>query len=403
MKSTYKKLGSYIREVDIRNIEDKQVNLLGVSTQKVFIKSIANTIGTDFTKYKVVKKHQFTYVPDTSRRGDKMGIALLQDESEGLVSQAYTVFEVIDIKKLLPEYLMMWFKRPEFDRYARYKSHGSVRELFDWEEMCNIELPVPSLEKQQAIVNEYNVLQNRIALNQKMNQKLEETAQAIYKQWFVDFEFPDENGNPYKSSGGEMVESELGEIPKGWEVAPLLNITSYLNRGITPNYTEDNGVIILNQKCVRNNTIDFIFSRKHDNIAKPISSEKYLAQFDILVNSTGTGTLGRVALIKNNYDKIIVDTHITVVRAFNISSLYLWFNLSTRTQDIEYLAEGSTGQTELSRVNLGKLPVLLPLVNIQNKFSELMIPIINHSSNLDIEIPTLIRMKDILLQKISSI
>ncbi len=136
MKDGYKHLGDYIRQVDIRNTDGKEENLLGVSVQKQFIPSIANTVGTDFTKYKVVKKGQFTYIPDTSRRGDKIGIALLKDYEEGLVSNVYTVFEVVDTEKLLPEYLMLWFSRPEFDRYARYKSHGSVREIFDWNEMC---------------------------------------------------------------------------------------------------------------------------------------------------------------------------------------------------------------------------------------------------------------------------
>lgn len=100
MKSNYKKLGAYIRQVDIRNIEGKKENLLGVSVQKKFIPSIANTVRTDFSKYKVVKKGQFTYIPDTSRRGDKIGIALLKDYDEGLVSNVYTVFEVIDEKQL---------------------------------------------------------------------------------------------------------------------------------------------------------------------------------------------------------------------------------------------------------------------------------------------------------------
>ena len=152
MKSNYKKLGSYIQVVNIRNTEDRRDNLLGLSVRKVFIKTIANTIGTDFKTYKIVKKHQFTYIPDTSRRGDKIAIAILEEYENAMVSQAYTVFEVIDEKELLPEYLMMWFRRPEFDRYARFKSHGSAREIFDWAEMCDTELPIPSLEKQQEIV-----------------------------------------------------------------------------------------------------------------------------------------------------------------------------------------------------------------------------------------------------------
>ncbi|MCU8044229.1 MULTISPECIES: restriction endonuclease subunit S [unclassified Shewanella] len=229
MRSNYKKLGQFIRVVDSRNKENRKDNLLGVSTQKVFIDSVANTVGTDFKKYKIVRKHQFTYVPDTSRRGDKIGIAMLESLDQALVSQAYTVFEVIDSNLLDPEYLMLWFRRPEFDRYARFKSHGSVREIFDWQEMCDVELPVPSIEEQREIVREYNVVNDRIALNEQLTQKLEDTAQAIYKQWFVDFEFPiskeyaesigkpELEGKPYKSSGGELVMSGDSEIPTGWE------------------------------------------------------------------------------------------------------------------------------------------------------------------------------------------
>lgn len=227
MRSNYKSIGQYIKVVDVRNKEDKKDNLLGVSVSKVFIKSIANTVGTDFTLYRVVKKNQFTYIPDTSRRGDKIGLALLDSVEEGLVSQAYTVFEITDKESLLPEYLMMWFRRPEFDRYARYISHGSVREIFSWEDMCNVSLPIPHITKQKEIVKEYTVIQDRIAHNKQLIQKLEETAQAIYKQWFVDFEFPDEEGKPYKSNGGEMVESELGIVPKGWAFGDMSDLYKF--------------------------------------------------------------------------------------------------------------------------------------------------------------------------------
>lgn len=172
MREGYKLLGEFIRQVDVRNTEGKEDNLLGVSVQKQFIPSIANTVGTDFTKYKVVKKRQFTYIPDTSRRGDKIAIALLDDCDEGLVSNVYTVFEVVDENKLLPEYLMLWFDRPEFDRYARFKSHGSVREIMDWDEMCKVELPVPAIEEQRNIVKAYKTITDRIALKKQVNDNL---------------------------------------------------------------------------------------------------------------------------------------------------------------------------------------------------------------------------------------
>ena len=184
MKEGYRLLGDFIRQVDVRNTDGKEENLFGVSVQKMFIPSIANTVGTDFTKYKVVKRGQFTYIPDTSRRGDKIGIALLMDYDEGLVSNIYTVFEVKDENELLPEYLMLWFSRPEFDRYARFKSHGSVREIMDWDEMCKVELPVPSIEKQRSIVKAYNTITDRIELKRKINDNLEAVLAASHSKMF---------------------------------------------------------------------------------------------------------------------------------------------------------------------------------------------------------------------------
>ncbi len=254
-RQNYRPLGNYIQEVNTRDTNLTVDLLLGVSIQKKFIPSIANTIGTDMSTYKIIKRNQFAYGPVTSRNGDKISIALLEDYNEAIISQAYTPFEVKDTNELSPEYLMMWFRRPEFDRYARFMSHGSAREIFGWEDMCNTLLPIPSITKQKEIVKEYNVIQDRIALNQHLIQKLEETAQAIYKQWFVDFEFPfdftstklsagaqgkpDENGKPYKSNSGEMMESELGKIPRGWRIGTLENL--YKFQYGTGNINPDNG------------------------------------------------------------------------------------------------------------------------------------------------------------------
>lgn len=140
---TYQRLGDYIREVDVRNKDLKVTTLLGVSISKEFMPSIANTIGTDMSSYKIVEQDQFAYGPVTSRNGEKVSIALYRGTEQAIISQAYSVFEIIDTRQLLPEYLMMWFRRPEFDRYARFKSHGSAREVFSWEEMCDVCLPIP--------------------------------------------------------------------------------------------------------------------------------------------------------------------------------------------------------------------------------------------------------------------
>ena len=183
MEKGYKILGNYIRLVDERNKDLSVTKLLGVSISKKFIPSIANIVGTDLSNYKIVRTGQFAYGPVTSRNGEKISIAYL-DEEDCIISSSYTVFEVENKEELDPEYLMLWFSRPEFDRYARYKSHGSVREIFDWNELCMVELPVPDIEKQRKIVKAYKTLTDRIALKQKINDNLEATASAMFKERF---------------------------------------------------------------------------------------------------------------------------------------------------------------------------------------------------------------------------
>lgn len=185
MASNYKKLGEFLRLTDERNSDLSITNLQGVSISKQFIPSIANIIGTDLSSYKIVRKGQFAYGPVTSRNGDKVSIALL-DSDDCIISSSYLSFEVVDKTKLDPEYLMLWFMRPEFDRYARFMSNGSAREIFDWECMCGVELPVPSIEEQRKIVNDYKVISDRIELLEKINENLEEQASCYYKNKFVD-------------------------------------------------------------------------------------------------------------------------------------------------------------------------------------------------------------------------
>ena len=171
MREGYECLGKYIIPVDERNRDLAITNLLGVSIEKRFIPSIANIVGTDLSNYKIVRTGQFAYGPVTSRNGEKISIALLEGE-DCIISSSYSVFMITDTSMLDPEYLMLWFKRPEFDRYARYKSHGSVREIFDWNEMCDVELPIPAIEKQKEIVKAYRAITGRIELKRKINDNL---------------------------------------------------------------------------------------------------------------------------------------------------------------------------------------------------------------------------------------
>ena len=202
---TYKRLGDYIREVNVRNRELK-VNLSqGICNDKYFQnpKQVADNPET----HKIVRTGQFAYNRATTRNGDKLSIALRQGP-DCTVSAAYQVFEVSRPDLLLPEYLMMWFKRPEFDRLALFYSHGSAHEFFEWESMCDVQLPVPSIERQREIVSEYETLTHRIRLNEQMIEKLEATAQALYRHTFVD-------------------NIDKQNLPKGWHLAtPISTPTS---------------------------------------------------------------------------------------------------------------------------------------------------------------------------------
>ena len=228
MKSNYKRLGDYIKPFKEKNSDLKASKLLGINIDKFFMPSVANVIGTDMSNYKIVKKGQFACNRMHVGRDYRIPIALSKEEIPFMVSPAYDVFEIIDTDVLLPEYLMMWFSRKEFDRNTWFHTDADVRGGLPWSAFCDLELPIPSIEKQQEIVREYNTIQNRIALNNQLISKLEETAQAVYKQWFVDFEFPDENSKPYKSNGGKMVwcEELEKEIPEGWELKSLEDIAS---------------------------------------------------------------------------------------------------------------------------------------------------------------------------------
>ena len=180
-----KRLGDYIREVNVRNRDEKVTKLVGLTIDKAFIASVANVIGTDLSSYKIIRKEQFSCSLMQVSRDGKIPVAMFDDE-QAIMSPAYPMFEVIDKNVLMPQYLMMWFSRSEFDREASYYAVGGVRGSLTWEDFCNMTLPIPSITRQCEIVSEYTTLTNRIRLNEQMISKLEDTAQTLYRKMFVD-------------------------------------------------------------------------------------------------------------------------------------------------------------------------------------------------------------------------
>lgn len=384
MKEGYRFLGEYIRQVDIRNKEGKKENLLGVSVQKQFIQSIANTVGTDFTKYKVVKKGQFTYIPDTSRRGDKIAIALLEDYEEGLVSNVYTVFEVIDTEKLLPEYLMLWFSRPEFDRYARFKSHGSVREVMDWEEMCKVELPVPDIEKQRKIVKAYKTITDRIALKQKINDNLVSTLQSIYIKMFL------ESQNTYMTT-------------------PLADLCSKIGSGATPKGGKaayfDKGISLIRSM----NVFDYFFSYPElahiSQIQANALANVEIQQADVLFNITGV-SVTRCCVVPDDVLPARVNQHVMIIRPYKGKkmSYYIMCTLCTSENKAKLLGIGQSGSTReaINKQELESFEIPVPSDEELESFGKIATKIYAFIFSNTNEIRMLCDMKDTLLTKLSS-
>ncbi len=274
MASNYKRLGNYIQQVDVRNTDLSVELLLGVSIEKKFIESHANTVGTDFSKYKIVKRGQFAYGPVTSRNGDKISIALLDEADACLISSSYTPFEIVKPDELNAEYLMMLFRNPEYDRFARYNSWGSAREVFSWEDFCDSELYIPDIEEQQKIVRQYKTITDRIEVLEKINEALENLLDISFRK-IVNTE---EGYSIY-------FENEL-DVIRGLSFKP----TEILDHSV------DSSVRIYRANNIVNNCIDnsdciFLSSSR-------IKDEQYLNKGDILVAmSSGSQTaVGKIAV-----------------------------------------------------------------------------------------------------------
>ncbi len=385
MKEGYRLLGDFIRQVDVRNTDGKEENLLGVSVQKMFIPSIANTVGTDFTKYKVVKRGQFTYIPDTSRRGDKIGIALLTDYDEGLVSNIYTVFEVKDENELLPEYLMLWFSRPEFDRYARFKSHGSVREIMDWDEMCKVELPVPSIEKQRSIVKAYNTITDRIELKRKINDNLDSTMQAIYKNYFVDF-------TPFKSES--TCATKLGEIPASWSVCKFCDLCDLLNgRAYSQEELLDSG----KYRVLR--VGNFFTKNSWYYSDMELEDNKYCYPDDLLFCWSAS-----FGLYIWNDVKTIYHYHIWKIDFSKTAPYYREYIFLYLKQELNKLSKEGHGSVmaHLTKSGVENLDIVSPPEEIIKQFHNSIIPFIEHKKLVEKEVQQLTELRESILSKMVS-
>ena len=393
MEHKYKRLGDYIRQIDIRNKELAINKLLGVSISKKFIPSIANTVGTDLSNYKIVRTGQFAYGPVTSRNGDKISIAYLT-ESDCIISSSYTVFEVTKPSELNPEYLMLWFSRPEFDRYARFMSHGSVREMFDWEEFCRIEFPLPSIEEQNEIVKGYNTITNRIELKQKINDNLEATVQAVFKSLFIDFE---------RTENTDFVEFEFGKYPANWSLVDLDSIVDVRDgTHDSPSPTESGKYLITSRHL-----LPYAVDRGNAYFISEIDFKKANERSKVEYGDILFSMIGTIGIISFITDKEI-DFAIKNVGLFrtsqnpNIRHFILSYLKSKIVEN--YIASYMAGSTQsyVSLNVLRKIPLILPTEDVLQHFEKQVAPLYASMIENTHEISKLNDLKDVITTSLSS-
>ena len=372
----YKRLGDYIREVNVRNRELKVTKLVGLTIDKAFIPSVANVIGTDLSNYKVIGREQFACSLMQVSRDGKMPVAMFE-EDEAIMSPAYPMFEIVDKTELLPKYLMMWFSRSEFDREASYYAVGGVRGSLTWEDFCNMTLPVPSIERQREIVEEYETLSRRISMNEQMIQKLEATAQALYRKMFV-----------------ENIDKE--NLPDGWRIGTIGEFCKEMKSGGTPNrnhneYWDKNEYPWLKSGEVHNNVIidveESISKTGLDN-----SSAKMIPEGSIVMAMYGA-TAAQVA-----YLSCATTTNqacCNMICHSKENAAYLYFHLLAKQEDIKKLANGGA-QENLSQELIAQQPILLLG---DNEKKAMFVPILDHQIVLYKEISKLAELQSLLLAK----
>jgi type I restriction enzyme S subunit len=376
MKSNYKPIGNYIQRVEHRNRDLKVTRLLGLSMTKEFRETTSNIVGTDMSVYRVMSKYQFACDFMSPIRVNKLPVVLKLDDEPNLVSPAYPVFEIKDRNELDPEYLMMWFRRPEFDRYATFKCDAAIRGGYEWRELCETLIPVPHIDKQREIVKEYNTIQNRIALNQQLIQKLEETAQAIYREWFENY--------------GES-----------WSWTNVKDFCLDMKSGGTPSRTENSywnssDIPWIKTGEIKNNILiqaeEFISEKGLKN-----SSAKLLPKDTVLMSMYGVNA-GEIGILK--FKATTNQACCGMICENSMQAAFLYYHLLHNQKFISAQAIGGA-QENLSKDFIEKIEIPIPDEDKLN--SPILKTIIDNKENYTRQNQKQTELKELLLSRLATI
>lgn len=359
MKSVNRRLGDFIKQFDER-AKDSQIrfsleDIVGISSiTKQFVPTKANLVGVNVDSYKVVPPGYFAYNPNTARMGDKVCIALNQGDKPLLVSSIYPVFSV-DREVLLPEYLLLWLKRAEFDRWARFVSHGSAREVLDWERLCELGVPVPSIDEQRKIVHDYHVITDRIEILREMNEDLEEVAYLLFRQFFAGV------------YGAE-------ELPDGWGLSRLEDLCEVKGGKRLPAdrdlicaqtnhpYIRVRDVGDMRYVCLTDQ-FQYIDDETYDSI-----SRYTVKTGDIVISIVGTiGLIGKIHHSLNGAN--LTENCVKLTNIHSVTGDYLYYTLRYKkeTKEFELLTVGAV-QAKLPIYNIQSIEIVIPPENVIERF-----------------------------------
>ncbi|MCR0528068.1 restriction endonuclease subunit S [[Clostridium] innocuum] len=388
MKSNYDILGNHIRLIDTRNRESITDRVLGINIDKFFMPSVANVIGTDLSKYKLITKGKFACNPMHVGRDERLPVALYDEEEPAIVSPAYFMFEVIDNSILNEDYLMMWFRRPEFDRICWLHTDGSVRGGITWDDICRLELPIPPIENQLEIVNIYKAITERIALKQKINDNLEETAQSLFQEQFAAFYNENELPDGYSIATLDSLCSIKGgkRLPADGELLDTPTAHPYIR-------VRDLGS---NRYVCLTNQFQYIDEETHSAISRYIVNTN-----DIVISIVGTiGLIGKIHTSLNNAN--LTENCVKLANIHTVTPDYLYYTLCYKKQikEIELLTVGAV-QSKLPMYNIQSMKILVPpaevIEDFQHKFD-----IFNEQIEANtIEIQRLYELQSVLLAKLA--
>lgn len=389
MKSRYDILGNHIRLIDTRNIDNTTNRVMGINIDKFFMPSVANVIGTDLSKYKLITKGKFACNPMHVGRDERLPVALYEEKEPALVSPAYFMFEIIDNTILDENYLMMWFRRSEFDRICWLHTDGSVRGGITWDDICRMELPVPDISKQRETVKSYKIISDRIELKRKINHNLEATAQAIFQEKFAPYYDADELPKGYSTVSLDSLCTVKGgkRLPADCEL---------LDTPTEHPYIRVRDVGSSRYVCI-NSQFQYIDEETHSAVSRYTVSTG-----DIVISIVGTiGLLGKVHSSLNNAN--LTENCVKLADIHTVTSDYLYYTLCYKKQirEIELLTVGAV-QAKLPMYNIQSMKILVPTEEAISDFQKRINTFNKQIEANTMEIQRLYELQDTLLSKLSA-